>query len=322
MSLRSYVLSYIGSDDPLRGDSQAVKGMGRSFARKTGRSWQYLDDAGVATLYPDHPLDEAYKRFFADHGEPEIVFANERNLQGSSFASSYIIRGNNEELSRLYNPDLPSLVPHHHTESSLEDAGVTFRRHYPDLVKPLIALMHIETGLRHHDLAERIATMLQAENTEDATIFLCGTRRTPVTAQTDLLTALRKQIAKTGLNIRVKNYLLGAAFNRNDDYNPYAGLIASADHFILSGESKSIVSECLFSGKSVMTFNTSYRDLEAQGFTHSLKMHDVEKGFPTRPLKPLNVTDLIVDAMIARYDLETSRAANRPHHQFDVLRPL
>lgn len=320
----SYVLSYIGSDDPLRGDSQAVKGLGRSFADKTGRDWHYLDDARIAELYPDLNRDDAYDRFFTDQGEAEIVLTNSRNLSERDFPSSYLINGNNEELAQLYNPDLPSLVPHHHTEASLAQAGQKFAQSFPGLAGPLIALMHIQTGLRHFDLAERVVTMLKAEGHEKATIFICGTRRTPVTAQNDLLTALRHEIRKSGFadGIAVKNYLLGPEFNRSEDFNPYAGLIASADHFILAGESKSIVSECLFSGKTVMTFNTAYRDLESHGFTHNLRHHDAEQGFPTRSLPALNITDLIVDGMIAKYELQTMRSAQRVTSQFDTLRPL
>lgn len=322
MTASPYVLSFIGSDDPLRGDSQAVKGLGKAFADKTGRSWVMLDDKIVTDLYPGHTPDEAYDLFFADHGEPEIVLSNSRNLQGRAFPQSHVISGNNEELSKLYNPDLPSLVSHHHTQSSLEEAGREFRKYFPCLTRPLIALMHIETGLRHQDLAEQIVAMIGAENHCAATVFICGTRRTPVQAQIDLLSSLRREIGKSGLEVDVKNYLLGPQFNRSEDFNPYAGLIATADHFILAGESKSIISECLFSGKSVMTFGTSYRDLESYGFAHYLKHHDTRKGFPTRTLPPLNVTELMAEAMIEKYELETGRAARASRPQLDDLRPL
>lgn len=320
MATHSYVLSYIGSDDPARGDSQAVKGLGRAFAEKTGRKWVMLDDETVRALYPDHSADDAYENYFLENGHPAIVLANSRNIGERGFPHSHVICGNNEELSRIYNPDFPSLVSHHLTEASLTEARSRFEVNFPALGKPLIALMHIETGLRHTELAGKIASMLKAEGFGEACVFLCGTRRTPVQAQIDLLKGLRSEAANSGLCIDVQNYLLGPQFNRNEDFNPYAGLIASADHFILSGESKSIISECLFSGKSVMTFNTSYPDLEAQGLAHNLTGYDGEKGFPTRNLKHLNVTDMIVDAMIEKHARSFRRRA--PFSQPEDLRPL
>lgn len=222
----SYAMTFIGDDDTTRGDSQALKGLGRLCAQKTGREWKYLDAAEIVKLYPELPKEQGYQRFFETEGYPEMVFCSPEEWL-PVFKSSFVVRGMNERIGPEDNNIPSTVVAHHLNDALLNDEARKFEQHYPKIKGEIIALMHITcedriTGAdRTQDITDKIINAIRHNKNTPATIFICGTRRTNYAQQENLVGALKNKIQTLGLDnmIGVESFAMSDKDNRQA-YNP------------------------------------------------------------------------------------------------------
>lgn len=296
------VLVYIGDDDPLRGDSHGFKGIGQRLAQKLKGTFHYLEDSHLAGLYPDElSTAAALKRYFADHKAPDVVLSRGWDKYAMKGQNPLLcIMDINEGLSEDYLGEY-SLVSHHLTPELLENEGSKFREHYPALPHPLIAVMMVNVyGAWNFSkkLVEKCAAY------PEATIFLCSSRRTRPENYAALAGILTDMIKEQGMEkrIRLEGYNFNGGRTQQALFNPYMGLLQEADHVIVCGESRSLVSEPLAAGKPVMLYETRpYGSLQKKGLAFEFNACAARAPFETGKIKPVNVTEDIADALARKF---------------------
>ncbi len=330
---RPLVMAYIGSDDPHRGDSKAAQGLGRIIANIMKGDYIYLDNAMLRRSFPlvaDSPgLLTAHAKIY---GIPDIAVGTftARFMETPFRRKVFTVSALNEGMGLIYIPRgkrVPGFVPHHLTRQLLAAEKAEFKKHYPQIEGPLIAVMLGGKKLaRARDLAAHLATLASAY--PKATFFFCPCRRTEDMkdrAIRQLKGELRDidTLAQKGVpafNQRLKDIFanLAAQPRRSSlssnvtildvdyeqaiaGYNPYLGLLASADQIIVAGESFSLVSEALFTGKKVYTFEP-INDYAAIENVISLELTDCTKPLPVvRRPKPFDLTSEIAKGIVQTY---------------------
>ncbi|PZP53562.1 MAG: hypothetical protein DI586_10885 [Micavibrio aeruginosavorus] len=301
---KPYVLiDLCDEEDPTRGDCNAYRNLGRLFAEKTGKEWVCVED------------NDRCRTILGQRGLPDTVFSFKNRPE---YNDTYHVYEFNENLSYYANSNVEEeLVSHHVTARLLEEERHKFKERYPDNGNRLIALMNIEYDKPSQEkTAEKLADMIAASDNPKTTIFVCGIWRTERLAQIDMLHHLKSSIEARNMtqDVEILSYSMSRDFNeRASQYNPYLGLIASADHFVILGHSMSIVSECLMSGKTLMLINNHNHDrLIDQGLCDRLTAINPSNGFPTRSIEPVNITSAVVDGLIRHYRMHEAAKAPQP----------
>ncbi|MBI1215852.1 MAG: hypothetical protein GC185_08550 [Alphaproteobacteria bacterium] len=329
------VLVYIGEDDPSRGDSHGLKGIGQRMAQKLNGKFHYLEDDDLKRMYlenahdvtapgaQDAPapvpepgkksvdMDKLLKRYLKENGKPEIVLSRfgQYNDAIKSAKPLLIVRDINETLSsRLLGEK--SLVSHHLTPELLKAEGEKFRAQHPDFQGPLIGVLMVDIN-GYSSFAEKMVSKCAAY--PQATIFLCGSRRTPNYDYDNLKEELEKAAKKKGLEgrLRIDGYNFLRGLKNKDAFNPYVGLLDAADHIVLTGNSQSMLSEPLAAGKPVIlhgSFN-QYKKLKRKGLVMDFGKCAADKRFETGRIKPVNITEDITDKLIK--DFKNAQSTRR-----------
>lgn len=303
------VMVYIGDDDPSRGDSHGFKGIGQRIAQKLHGEFHYLEDRHLNELYPFlYRQQDKFEQYIKDNGKPQIMLSRYGYYGGmmTSISPLLMVTDINEGLSY----DLlgeKSLVSHHLTPELLGAQGKLFRENYKDITTPLIAVMMVNV-----DDIEAFAQKMvsKCEKYDEATIFLCTSRRTMGANYKMLKERLEQLAEEKGLGDRLK--ITGYNFHDHvgkASFNPYVGLIDAADHVVVAGESMSMVSEPLAAGKPVIAYEPqhSYSALKRRGLVVDFNKMAADTRFETGRVPVVNITEDIADTLIKKFNAAASK---------------
>ena len=308
------VMAWIGEDDPHRGDSKLSIGLAQRCAELLDGQYVYVDSEMLEKLFPkakDHL--ERMRNAIKHIGEPDILI-------GPACSEVYYSVENRptvtmakigEAVSNRYGEN--KLIPHNLTNELLEEEGAKFRNIYTDIKGPLVALM---VANDHYDLPSTARKLTQvAKQYDEVTFFICPSRRT-ANAGRELEDHLNNRLSsvfntnnfssylKRSFDFRSNINVISADYKESiAGYNPYLGLLANADHIVISGISYSMVSEALFTGKNIHIdfMPKDYMALQEQGYIVRLDDLSGDGPFETRKMKALNVTDKIANMMVDHY---------------------
>lgn len=299
------VMVYIGDDDPSRGDSHGFKGIGMRMAQKLHGEFHYLENRHLVDLYPDisRPRD-AFLKYLKDHGKPDIMLSRYGYYGDmmTSISPRLIVSDINEGLSDSLLGE-NSLVSHHLTPELLEEQGKQFRDNYKEIKTPLVAVMMVNL----HDIESFAQKMVSkgAAYEEGVTVFICTSRRTHQDNYAKLKTRLEELAAEKGLSGKL--HISGYNFHEHvgqKTFNPYVGLIQEADHVVVAGESMSMVSEPLASGKPVYLYEPGhgYSSLKKKGLAIDFNTTAADTRFNEHRIKAVNITEDITDRLIDKFN--------------------
>ena len=306
-------------DDVTRGDMAGYRGLGRIIAGKLGARLAYAD---ISTLQQKYPIqqygavgyDQHLEWYLDEIGLPTMIIGTGCNdvlgRIGYDTKDTYWLTTINERLSTtLLKED--TLVSHHLTHEELEEEGRFFDETYPDIKKPLIAVFLVDPDNDAQiNSFSRDLVSIASQYPDGATIFLCGSRRTDTQNYGKLKKKLEETVSLQQSNIDI----LGFPFHNTKMRNPYKGLIARSDHFVLWGESQSMLSEPLMSGKTVYLYNYpgSIRSAEKKGIVAQFNHCATDQPFPTRYFEPVNITERVADACIKEMEERRDSNASEP----------
>ena len=299
------VMVYIGDDDPSRGDSHGFKGIGMRMAQKLHGEFHYLENRHLVDLYPDisRPRD-AFLKYLKDHGKPDIMLSRYGYYGDmmTSISPRLIVSDINERLSDSLLGE-NSLVSHHLTPELLEEQGKQFRDNYKEIKTPLVAVMMVNL----HDIESFAQKMVSkgAAYEEGVTVFICTSPRTHQNNYANLKTRLEDPAAEKGLSGKL--HISGYNFHEHvgqKTFNPYVGLIQEADHVVVAGESMSMVSEPLASGKPVYLYEPGhgYSSLKKKGLAIDFNTTAADTRFNEHRIKAVNITEDITDRLIDKFN--------------------
>ncbi len=337
------IMAYIGEDDPHRGDSKAAEGIGRTIAEQMKGQYVYVDATMRKKIFPRlRSIEARLRALLRRDGIPDIAIGTDTwNIKElTSKNAVYTVTSMNEYLASDLGIKDDDLVAHHLTPQLLSAAGTEFEKQYPWLPRPLIAVM-VANSLgdgNDKELALYLAHLAAAY--PQCTLFLCPSRRAAGVqfrvhaSLSGIFGKIDKALAGKGPNHTQFNSLplhLKRIFRHMDKqsphsrlrgrtctispsykkalsgYNPYLGLLANADHFIVAGDSYSIVSEALYTGKKVYVFEPGddrYDRLRKRGYIVDLEDIDCLRPLPAKKIKPPDTTNCVAQAIINRYEKE------------------
>ena len=296
----------IGHDDPTRGDAAGWKGLAGIIAEKTGGNIIYADKRSLSAEYAALANTRGYSGLLAHHigKAPAPAFwvghydSTALDIIGLSESPPYVVNNINESLSRQKLNE-HELVSHNLTKEILATEGKLFDEKHPDIKKPIFAVMLVDPGFGHDSFCESILDL--AAHYPAATIYLCGSRRTPPDRQKELIANLDKALKHRKLGKRIQ--ILSHTFAPDAPYNPYKGLIARAKHFIVWGNSQSMVSEALFSGRTVYSYGGgNYTNLRKDNLVVPFKEAAENSPPISKKFKPVNITEKLADVLIKEAD--------------------
>ncbi len=259
----------IDNDNPARGDTHGYIGMAKRIASMTGGKFFFLDDKALEDMYPhiwQYPdeeyecrkNDERLKQFFEDHGAPDYLFSRQTSLFMQKYleqkGKGVIISAYNEHVSENlgFMLGLGKMVPHHLTPEILAHEGYKFATEYQELPRPFIGVVIANLYGDQGKLARKLGDLQKAY--KEATIFVTSCHRTGEEEYTDFMGCLRAYLKASEGRVKLVdyNYKFHETHEGMDQrWNPYAGILHQSDHLILAGESHSMVSEMLSTGKIV-----------------------------------------------------------------------
>lgn len=297
-------------DDKTRGDSHGYIGIGKNVAEKLGGEYHYIDEETLAALYPKiSDEDDALSAHLDKIGTPDIVFArkfrrwhNGKIINGK-YKIPFIVNDVNEDLS-AGRFALKGIVAHHITPEISRAEGQKFSAAYPDLPRPLVAV--IMTDTKFSGLAELLIPKLK--DFPEAGILVCSSRRTTNRSYENMMDTLASAIAESGATGRIR--LRGYNFNDeqiNKSFNPYIGLLNQADHIVICGSSQSILSEALSSGKSVHLYSSCrkegglYIQLRQKNLLKVFNSYAAHQPLESHPIPPVNLTANVAENIISLY---------------------
>ncbi len=294
-------------DDPARGDARGRKGLAEAMGRSHGVDVLYADRNVLDVFYPDLSLQSYHVklgRFLKDkNAKPVMVMGYNCDLAlleaGVTPSSVPYCSDINDDLAIDYLGE-GELVAHNLTADRLHEAARLFDVQHPELsgvtiISVMTAFQRSGYGYENECdvFSEHMASMLAG--VERGAIYICGTRRNDPSKQAELQEALVRHLSQSGLyNVDVLNWSF-----THDGFNPYLGLLTRAEHTILWGDSRSILSEALFAGKSVHSFSCSQSpQLEQAGFVWSFLQCD---QFATKDIIAPNITQQLADKLWDAY---------------------
>lgn len=315
---RPVILVNTSDVDTTRGDVAGWRGLARIIAKKTGARILYADEDTLRRRYINHATNEDYQELLAEmlleeKAVPEIVCGRQcfRALDkiGQGRNDVFEICDINEKISsNLLDENL--LVSHHLTPEAMAIEGARFDRKHPYIKGPVMAVMLVDPTYDESVSFARKIVPLMAHYPE-STIYLCGCRRTKPNDQKNLEDLINDQIKARGMTGRIT--LESYVFSREDDhYNPYKGLIAKAKHFVIWGDSQSLLSEALYSGKTVYTYAQRWHidGLARKGYAY--RFNELAENEPplSNEFEPVNLTNQIAEKLLERMALQNKNRRN------------
>ena len=308
------VMVDLALDDPMRGDAKAVIGVGQRVAEMLDAEYVYVDNNALEGG-PFPSITEYRAALVAhaeEHGYPDIlVDLNTFNLkptaQRKGKQRTFEAGNVAEAMSTSKGLLMQDLVPHDLTPEIFEREGQEFERHYPEIKGDLVAVMMGGETDFSDDIAEQLASM--AAMHDEVTFFVCPSRRTGEDYER-FMASLQARIKGMDLDDRV--HVIGQSYQEAlEGYNPYAGLLAKSDHVVLHGDSHSIVSEALATGKGIVLHKPTahgnrlegdyYDDLSKGGYVFYLTELMPFERLPTVQKQPLNVTEETARNVVANF---------------------
>lgn len=291
------ILVNIGADIVGRGDTSGRIGIGKALARLTKGTYLYADTRTLAERFPDIGVDNYGSQLaalMASHGKADFVLGGLGAPEELVHPHCYTVTSINETLSCILLQE-NELVAHNLTPAVLTEGAHHFKTLYPDIKGPLIAVLMADAD-RDDSICERLATIAAAHG--EATIFLCGCRRTP--SQT--IDESKNKITQTLAALHNQSVsVLTYKYSGNDPANPYRGLIALADHFVVWGESQSLRSEALARGKRIYVHPTyAEGNLVTRGLAHRLNQHPADQPFASEDIPPVDVTEQVASGLLKK----------------------
>lgn len=320
------ILLNVGTNDPTRGDVAGWRGMARGMAAKTGARVVYADDKTVRSAFGDDqdtPYQELLAKYIEEFNPPEAVFGHSchktLSLLGQDPNDVYEMTRINEGITG----DLlgeHELVAHHLTDEVVAEEGVLFDEKHPNIKKPIITVMLQDPygGKDRKAFAERIVKVMS--HYPEATIYLCGSRHTSEDSYNDLQEKIIKETKKQRVSKKID--VTGYKFDREAKYNPYKGLIARSKHIVVwASSSQSLVSEALFSGKTVYLHGThSYSNAKKKGLATNFNELALDEAPLSQEFEPFNLTDQLVEKLMEQKDTKDTDVDKRVLQRADTKR--
>lgn len=294
------IMVNIGFDDPRRGDCQALPAIAKNLQEDQQGRYVYLHGPMLKSLYPDLEAQEAVERYCTDYEIMPDIYLTTPEANSARPPKKWLKNNNiffvDENNENLSDPIRTGLVAHHITPERLAAEQPKFIKAYPETTnRHLIGLNFIDASMNKNKFWEKapcLATQLieVARHHQPATIFICGTRRTKAQEIQKLNDKLQAAIATDDLDISIISFDLTAQAEGQKFYNPYLGLIATADTLVAPSNSLSILSECTAAGKQVLIGSDGLQDYVVgkfvrQGYGAFLSKIDRSKPFIAKPIK-------------------------------------
>jgi len=310
-------MAYIGRDDPHRGDSHGASGLARVVADMLDGTYIYVDQSMIDACFKGEP-SEKLRKYIEKVGSPDIVFGKyARDLCHVTSKPPVLIEDDiNEALSQWGSHEYEELLCHHLTNELLEDRAREFEIRYPEIKGPLAAVFMGGFDFEDSNMVSLAASKLAEIATlyPEITLFVCPSLRTGENHgrfMKDLEDAVWPSSAVKPMhyvtgesNVRLLTQDYEAAIS---NYNPYLGLLGKADHIVLLGDSGSIISESLFTGKNIFVAgDNDCPELKKNGYIVDL-MEIGDGQFPTVSMPPLNVTRDVAKKIVESYKLEVGK---------------
>jgi hypothetical protein len=306
------IMAWIGQDDPNRGDSKGSIGLAKLCAEMVGGRYVYVDEAMLdAQFSKAKSYKEKVEAALREIGQPDILI-------GTHSGDAYYVAEKrptitvahiNETLSTKYGEN--RLVPHHLTSEILDNAGREFDAVYPQRRGPLVALMIGNDTPNIRDTVKKIHEI--GKLYDEITFFVCPSLRAYRAPQlvfdyldNNLESVFRSKSMRAYLSclFQTGRDVFFAEYEQSiTGYNPYLGLLARADHIVVSGHSYSLVSEALYTGKNIYTdwMCTEYTDLVDLGYVVPIETLDCALPFPTKSMPALDTTQKIADIIVDNF---------------------
>lgn len=314
------VMVYIGDDDPKRGESVNALGLANNIAQKLGGRAALVNKAQLSSfLHERGDPTIIFERDFKDGGmtcidwrskcktPPALVIPNANIDLGPGISGVAIARRFLQE---------KDLVPHHLTPHIFAEKKQEFLSLYPDLPRPLIAAMITDPDIVM-ELQAPLARALQSY--DQASVFVCSGRDISSTQFKNHIHQLQANLFALDLTQRIT--LIGYDYDRESaitgSYNPYIGLLAAANHVIVSGDSKSTISETLATGKRPIVHDLPLgipSRLAQRGLAVSFNTVAADRRLPaSSECAPVDITSRLAEKIISTY-LHTTQTTPQLQH--------
>ena len=316
------IWAYIGKDDPTRGDSRGANGLAKEVARLMGGRMVYVDKTMLDKNFKyTSSIHEAIGSLIARDGTPDMVIGTQSydvvNIR--SCRPTMIVNQINESIDQA-SRSRTNLVPHDLSPDILAEAGREFRKKYPALKGKLhTVLLSSFYSDSEYTAIRKLAHILAFENR--STVFFCPNRRVPEDRYKKLVQTLCSELLSLGIGDRV--HVIAPTFEDiRKDYNPYRGLIAESDHMMQIGDSHSMVSEGVCTGRPLyLTQDISYyKELRAMGYVKDFTS-EAQYPLPTKTLPPISITTEVAGKLVEEFDrlarlrtIGVREDADRQHH--------
>lgn len=313
------VWAYIGTDDPTRGASHGAVALADLVAQKLGVKMLYVDQFMLEKSFPKtHSIAAQLPLLLAREGLPDILIGQYStqitDVTGATptFLIDTIMTTMATNL--FQGGKMAEIVPHHVTPGVLHQAGQKFLARHPALKHPLTAIFVNTTA----PTEESIQMLADACRATEGTFYFCPSPRRTDPYYYEMLTDGFAAACKG------QNKEIVAADMRDVQlfYNPYLGLLDQADHVIVLGESRSVVSEALVDGRPVHVDwkpgtaeyfeERHYAALENDGYVKCIYGQEAGKPLDSAKLPPLNSTEAIADHIVREFDQAARMRTLRP----------
>ncbi len=290
-SKKPRILVDIGNDDPNRGDIHGMIGIAKSVARKTDGTFKVIKSI-------KHRINHLIKDQLEQNRYPDFIFKSPNiHHYPSMISARYTKNKKNGLLISAWNESMCSdlsipeeywaLVPHHLTQEKLHSEGKKFAKTYKYIKRPLIGINLI--NIEDYRIPWFVEALTKAlKDFKEATLFICPMHRTKDKCFKKTTSALEKEFSNSPFKV-IKSK------------NSYVGLLDQADHIIIAGNSQSILSEALFTGKNVHVLDIfSIKDPISVHKTKRVRDLFNHHNLETNKAEPLNITDIIADNLITQ----------------------
>ena len=307
----------IAHDDETRGDVAGWRGLAHEVSQKLGGTVIEASKAKLKEAFPDQwdkvSYDVLLAQFLKAASPPSWVFGHkcEKTLNeiGQNPEDVHWVWEVNEWLSEHHLGE-KTLVSHNLTQEQLATEGEVFDKRHPFIKKPIIAVMivSVQDPELRKAFAERIVSVMA--NYPEASIYLCGSRRTWEKPQAELIKEIGQEIERQNLGNKLDLY--SHEFSYKAPYNPYLGLIARAKHFVIYGDSQSMLSECLFSGKTVYVYDFEEPHKLVRQKLVAMFNNLTGKSITTaREFTPVNFTERLARKLVSNANEADRKAKDR-----------
>ncbi len=297
-------------DMAARGDLHGYLGIGRNIAALTQGEFTHLTAPELETLYPELPYAQRFEAYCQQHGTPDILLSRDAWADYNLKQVPLQISRNNETVRREFKvKSCLGLVPHHLTAETLQSHGAAFRQKHPQVTGELVAYLMTNPA----DLDATGKNLLaKAKHHGRLTFFICSYHSTPAGHPAGLAEKMQALAQEWGMadKITIEIFDYAEAVKKPPVYNPYLGLLQEADYLVLGCGSTSMLSEALFTGKTIYSDDGGiiplHTALRRKGFIKPLHK-DPDAPFKTQRIQPVDATQKIAAAIVRHYNKKKMR---------------